>query len=79
MTRIDALREVGQFVRTYRSAFASLPRDAEGKPVIVEIRKLLAIDPEIAVALAAVLATVYCSVEHEAGILAGKAFDGRAS
>jgi len=77
MKRIDALREVGQFVRRHHAVFASLPRDAEGKPANIEIRKLLAIDPELAIALAAVIATVYFSMEHEACIVASQGFEGR--
>ncbi len=77
MNRIDALREIGLFVRRHQAIFASLPRDADGKLANIEIRKLLAIDPELAIALAAVIATVYFSIEHEAGIVASQGLEGR--
>ena len=77
MKRIDALREVELFVRNHQAAFDRLPRDADGKPANIEIRKLLAIDHELAVALAAVIATIYFSMEHEAGMVATHAFEGR--
>lgn len=77
MKKIEALREISQFVRRHQSLLASLPKDAEGKPANIEIRKLLAVDPELAVALAAVIATVYFSMEHETGLVAGNAFGGR--
>ena len=52
MNRIDALREVGQFVKRYQPIFSALPRDTDGKPSNIEIRKWLAVDPEMAIALA---------------------------
>lgn len=79
MKRIDALRDVGRFIRQYQSSFSALPKDTDGKPANVEIRKLLAIDPDLAIALAAMLATVYFSMEHEAGVVANNAFEGRDS
>ena len=77
MNRIDALRDVGRFIQQYQSIFSSLPRDTDGKPANVEIRKLLAIDQDLAIALAALLATVYFSMEHETGVAANNAFEGR--
>ena len=77
MTRIEALREVGRFMTRYQASFASLPRDADGKPTNIEIRKLLAVDPELSIALAALLAVIYYTIEHEARVDATNAFDGR--
>lgn len=77
MTRIEALREVGQFVRRYQATFAALPRDDDGRPANIEIRKLLAVDHELAIALAALLAIVCYSIEHEARADAANAFEGK--
>ena len=68
MNRIDALREVGLFIKRHQQAFATLPRDTDGMPANIEIRKLLAVDAEMAIALAAVLALLYFTLEHEARV-----------
>ena len=77
MNRMNALREVGQFMRRHQATFAALPRDADGRPANIEIRKLLAVDAELAIALAALLAVIYYSIEQEARADAVNAFDGR--
>ena len=77
MKRFDALREVGVFLQHHREAFASLPKDADGKPDATEIRKLLAIDAELSIALAALLATIYCSIKFDASLAADNAFERR--
>lgn len=77
MNRIEALREVSVFMRRYQTTFAALPRDPDGRPANLEIRKLLAIDPELAMALAAVLALVYFSLENEARVISAQGFEGR--
>ena len=79
MNRIDALREVGQFVKRYQPIFAALPRDTDGKPSNIEIRKWLAVDPEMAIALAAVLAVLSVVLENEARAEATQAFAGSRS
>lgn len=77
MKRLDALREVGQFLQRHRDAFEALPRDADGKPDAMEIRKLLAVDAGLSIALAALLATIYWSLKFEASQEAGNAFERR--
>jgi len=79
MNRIDAMREIGSFVRRYQSVFATLPRDAEGKPANIEIRKHLAIDPEMTIALAALLALLYVVIESEMRAEANRVLSGRQS
>ena len=77
MNRIKALREVSVFMRRYQTTFAALPRDTDGRPNSIEIRKLLAIDPEMMIALAAVLAVIYFSIENEAHAISTQGFEGR--
>ena len=76
MNRIDALREVSLFMRHYKTTFAALPRDTDGRPANIEIRKLLAVDADLAIALAALLAFIYAAIEHEAIPVAANAFEG---
>ncbi len=77
MNRMGALSEIGAFLRQHQAKFASLPRDTNGRPDNTEIRKLLAVDAELAIALAGLLAIIYLSIEHEARAEAGVAFMGR--
>lgn len=77
MKRFDALREVGVFLQRHRASFASLPKDADGKPDATEIRKLLAIDVELSIALAALLATIYWSLKFDASAEADNAIERR--
>lgn len=77
MKRLDALREIGLFLQRHRDAFACLPKDQDGKPDVTEIRKLLAIDAELSIALAALLATVYWSLKFDASLEADNAFERR--
>lgn len=76
MNRIHALREIGHFVRAYRNEIAKLPLDSEGKPSNLEIRKLLAVDTDMAIDFAAVLATIYFLLEHETSLVAHRGFEG---
>lgn len=77
MKRLDALREVGVFLQRHREVFARLPKDQDGKPDAIEIRKLLAIDAELSIALAALLATIYWSLKFDASLEADNAFERR--
>ena len=79
MTRIEALREVGQFIRRYQATFAALPLDSDGRPSNIEIRKLLAVDLELSIALATLLAFIYCTIEHGARLDATNGFEGKRS
>lgn len=79
MTRMQALREMGIFMRHHQSAFANLPRDEDGKPSNIEIRKLLAVDIELATALAALIAIIYLSVEQDARSEMNLLIEGRVS
>jgi len=75
MKRFDALRNVGVFLQLHRHVFANLPKDEEGKPDNTEIRKLIAVDPEFSIALAAMLATIYWSIKFDAADEANNAFE----
>jgi hypothetical protein len=77
MKRLDALRAVGLFLQCHRQTFANLPKDNEGKPDTTEICKLIAIDPELSIALAALLATIYWSLKFEASTEADNSFERR--
>jgi hypothetical protein len=77
MKRLDALREVGLFVQNHRHLFAGLPTDSQGKPDTTEIRKLLAINAELSIALAALLATIYWSIKFDASLDADNSFERR--
>lgn len=77
MSRMEALSEISNFLRQHQAKFAGLPRDASGRPDNTEIRKLLAVDAELSIALAGLLAFIYLSIEHEARAEVGVAFIGR--
>jgi hypothetical protein len=77
MNRMEALMHMGAFIRTHQAKFAGLPRDEAGQPTNIEIRKLLAVDAELAIALAALIAVVYVSVEYDARVEASAAMMGR--
>lgn len=65
MTRMEALGAISAFLREHGNKFANLPRDAAGRPDNTEIRKLIAIDAELSIALAGLLAMIYLTVQHE--------------
>lgn len=77
MSRMEALGAISTFLREHGTKFAALPRDAAGRLDITEIRKLLAVDTEMSIALAGLLAVIWLSVEHEARTEAAAAFSGR--
>lgn len=77
MNRIEAMSGIREFLREHATKFNSLPRDAAGRPDNTEIRKLLAVDAELSIALAGLLAVIWLSVEHEARAEAAAAFSGR--
>jgi hypothetical protein len=77
MSRMEALGAISAFLREHGDKFANLPHDAAGRPDNTEIRKLLAVDAELSIALAGLLAIIYLSIEHEARAEAGIAFMGR--
>ena len=76
MNRMEALGAISVFLREHGNKFANLPRDAAGRPDNTEIRKLLAVDVEVSIALAGLLALIYIAVQHEirsevAAVIAG--------
>jgi hypothetical protein len=77
MNRIEAMTGIREFLREHGTKFAALPRDAAGRLDTTEIRKLLAVDAELSIALAGLLAVIWLSVEHEARAEAATAFTGR--
>lgn len=77
MNRIEAMTGIREFLREHQAKFAMLPRDAAGRPDITEIRKLLAVDAELSIALAGLLAVIWLSIEREARAEAVAAFTGR--
>lgn len=77
MNRIEAMTSIREFLREHAEKFALLPRDAAGRPDTTEIRKLLAVDAEMSIALAGLLAIIYMSIEREARIEVSTAFMGR--
>ena len=79
MNRMEALREMGVFIKRHQATFAALPRDSNGHISNIEIRKLLAVDIELAISLAALLAVIYLSVEHAARSEIDLLLDGRVS
>jgi hypothetical protein len=74
---MEALLQMGIFLREHRAKFIGLPRDDTGRPANIEVRKLLAVDTELSVALAALIVVICMSVEHEARAEANVAFTGR--
>jgi hypothetical protein len=77
MNRMEALGAISNFLREHGSKFANLPRDASGRPDNTEIRKLLAVDAELSIALAGLLALIYLTVQHEVRTEVTVAFAGR--
>lgn len=65
MSRMEALAAISAFLREHDSKFSKLPLDYSGRPDNTEIRKLLAVDAELSIALAGLLALIYMAVQHE--------------
>lgn len=76
-SRMEAMTLMRSFLREQTGKFAPLPRDETGRPDNTEIRKLLAVDPELSIALAGLLAIIWMTIEHEARAEANAAFNGR--
>lgn len=77
MNRMEALTAIRAFLREHSPKFERLPRDADGRPDTTEIRKLLAVDAELSIALAGLLALIWLTVQHEVRDEATAAFTGR--
>jgi hypothetical protein len=77
MNRMEALGAISVFLREHGDKFAQLPRDATDRPDNTEIRKLLAVDAELSIALAGLLALIYMAVQHEVRSDVTAAFAGR--
>ncbi len=66
MNKIGAVTELRAFLRMHGNKLDGLRRDSSGKIDVTEIRKLLAVDAEMAIALATLISIIYISLEHEA-------------
>lgn len=77
MNRMEALGAISAFLREHGDKFANLPRDFTGRPENTEIRKLLAVDAELSIALAGLLALIYMAVQHEVRAEVTAAIAGR--
>ena len=79
MSRLDTFLEICQVIRSKQDIISKLPKDPFGKPSNIELRKLIAVDPEFAFALASIIATIYFTMEHETILVASNTFERRSS